>query len=247
MLSGLESTNMENVDTARETDRPATGGPTDRHDPVPGVVDWLVGLVTGAVGLLLMIVGGAMFTRVDRSMITDIVTDEEFEVNGLTESEAITAAEPFVDWLAVGILLTGLLSVVAAVAFVVVRRRTRRRVVREGGTTATFWACAIYGAVVTMLVSFVPGSAIAGGGAAAYLHDGDTSVRTGAASGAIGAVLMIPLLVFLAGGLITGAEAIGRLSDGALLGAIVVGGGLLSLAVNTGLGALGGFLADRFA
>lgn len=238
---------MANVDTVRDTDRPVPGGLTDKHDPVPGAVDWLIGIVTGVVGLLLAAVGTWLFTRVDRAMIADIVTDEEFEVNGLTESEVITAAEPFVDWLAVGILLAGLALVVGATAFVVARRRTRRRVAREGGTTATFWACAVYGAAVTALVSFVPGSPIVGGGTAAYLHDGDASVRVGAATGALGTVLTIPLVVFVAVGLVTGADAIGQLSEGTFLAAIVVVGGVLSLAVNAGLGALGGFLADRFA
>lgn len=237
---------MTNIDTVQEADRPAGEGPTDRHDPVPAVIDWLVGILTGVIGLVLTAVGVGMFIRVDQAMIADAVAEEGVSVNGLTESEFVTAAGQFVDWLAVGMVLTGLAAVVGAAAFVLVRRRTRRRVSREGGTTATFLACAVYGAVVTALVSFVPGSAIAGGGAAAYLHD-DSSVRTGAAAGLLGTALTIPLLVSLAVGVLAGAGAVGELAGGALLVVILLSAELLTLGINGGLGALGGFLVDRFA
>lgn len=236
---------MTNVDTVGETDRPASRGSTDGHDPVPVIVDWIIGILTGVIGLALTAVGAGILSQVDRSQITDVVTEEEVEVNGLSESEFITAADAFTDWLAFGLILTGLVTLVVAVAFLVARRRTRRRFAREGGTTATFWACAVYGAVVTMLASFIPGSAIVGGGAAASLRDSDESVRTGAAAGLVGAALTIPLVACIAAGMVAGGEAIGEFGNGALLAVIVIGAELLTLAINAGLGALGGFLADR--
>jgi len=236
---------MTNVDTVQETGRPASGGPTDSYDPVPAVIDWLVGLVTGVIGLVLTAIGVGLYTQVDQAMITETVTEEGVEVNGLTQSEAITAAGQFVDWLSIGVVLTGLASVVGAAAFVIVRRRTRRRVAREGGTTATFWACAVYGAIVTALVSFIPGSAVVGGGAAAYLHDGD-SVRTGTAAGVVGTILTVPLVAFLAIGFVAGAGAVGELAGGAVLAALVIAAELVALLVNAGFGALGGFLVARF-
>ncbi len=225
--------------------QPPAGGPTEGRDPVPATADWLLGIVTGAIGLVLAAVGVGIYTRVDRALIADFVTSEEVEVNGITPSEAITAGEPFVDWLAAGIVVTGLVLVVGAAAFVVVRRRTRRRVASEGGTTATFWACAVYGAAVTALVSFVPGSPIAGGGAAAYLHDDGSGVRIGAAAGLVGWAATVPLLVSVAGGLLAGADAIGQLASGAILVGLVVAGELLGLAINAALGGLGGLLATR--
>lgn len=244
-MLAFQLVNMTNVDTVQESAQPAAGGPTDRYDPVPAVIDWLVGLLTGVVGLVLTTIGIGMYTQVDQAMITEAVTEEGVEVNGLTQSEFIAAAGQFVDWFAVGVVLTGLVSVVGAAAFVAMRRRTRRRVAQEGGTTATFWACAVYGAVVTALVSFIPGSAIVGGGAASYLHDGD-SVRTGTAAGVVGTILTIPLVAFLAVGFIAGAGAVGKLAGGALLAVLVIGAELVALTVNAGLGALGGFLVARF-
>lgn len=237
---------MTTVDAVQDTDRPADGAPTDRYDPVPAVIDWLIGLFTAVIGLVLTVIGVGLYTRVDQALITEVVTEEAVEINGLTQSEFITAAGTFVDWLAVGIVLTGLVAVAGAAAFIIVRQRTRRRVAQKGGTTATFWACAVYGAVVTALVSFIPGSAIVGGGAAAYLHDSDDSVRSGTAAGVVGTVLTIPLVAFLAIGFITGAGAVGKLGDGILLGALVIGAEVVALMVNAGLGAIGGFLSERF-
>jgi len=241
----VQSIDMTNVDTVQESGRPAAEGPRDSYDPVPAVIDWLVGLITGVIGLVLTAIGVGMYTQIDRAMITEAVTEEGVELNGLTESELITAAGQFIDWLTVGIVLTGIISVVGAAAFVVVRRRTRHQVAEEGGTTATFRACAVYGAVVTALVSFIPGSAAVGGGAAAYLHDGD-SVRAGTAAGVVGTVLTIPLVAFLAVGFIAAAGAVGELAGGVLLAVLVIGAELVALVVNAGLGALGGFLVVRF-
>lgn len=238
---------MTDVDTVRDAGRPATDEPTDGRDPVPAAVDWVLGIVTGLIGLVMAALGAAMYARVDRAMIADAITSEGVEVNGITPAEAITAGVPFVDWLAAGIAVTGLVLVVAAAAFVVARRRTRRRVAREGGTTATFRACAVYGAAVTALVSFIPGAAVAGGGTAAYLHGDDGSgLRIGAVAGLVGWVLTVPLLVAIAGGFIAGANAIGQLAGGAVLVGVIVVAELIALAINAGLGALGGYLVDRF-
>ncbi|ELZ27620.1 hypothetical protein C475_06860 [Halosimplex carlsbadense 2-9-1] len=222
-----------------------TEGSTDGRDPVPAAVDWLLGIVTGLIGLALTGVGAVMYARVDRALLTDIIMSEEVEVNGLTPAEAVTAGVPFVDWFAAGLAVTGLVLVAVAAAFVVARRRTRRRVALEGGTTATFRACAIYGAAVTALVSFIPGAAVAGGGAAAYLY-GDSGLRIGAVAGLVGWVLSVPLLVAVAGGLLAGADAIGQLAGAVVLVGIIVVAELIALAINAGLGAAGGWLVDEF-
>ena len=90
---------------------------------------------------------------------------------------------------------------------------TCRQLSRDGGTTATFWVCAAYGAAVAMVASFVPGSTIVGGGAAAYLRDSDDSVRVGAATGLVGAALTVPLVAFLGVGFLAGGSAVGELHD----------------------------------
>ena len=118
-------------------------------------------------------------------------------------------------------------------------------IAREGGTTATFWASAVYGALVTALVSFVPGSGVAGGAVAAYLHEDGSALRVGATTGLVGWALTVPLLLSLAAGLFAGSAVVNALSGGVVLAGIVLVGELLALALNAGFGALGGFLADR--
>lgn len=235
---------MTNVDTAQQRARPAAEGPGDSYDPVPAVIDWLLGVATGTVGLILLVVGAGMYTQIDDSTITDAITSEGVELTRISQAEAITAAGPFVDWISVGFIITGLVATLGAASFSIARYRTRRHVVETGGTTATFWACAIYGAALTALVSFVPGSAIVGGGLAAHLHDGDR-VRVGLVAGAVGTALAVPVTIATAAGLVAGAAAIGKLVGGALLATLLVGAGLVAVLFNAGFGALGGLAAAR--
>jgi ascorbate-specific PTS system EIIC-type component UlaA len=237
---------MGDAKTAPKPVRTDTKPPTASPDPVPAVVDWVLGAITAVVGFALTAVGAGMYTRVDRTIITEFITAESTEVNGLTPAEAVTAGVPFVDWFSVGVALTGLGLVAAAAVFVRGRRRTRRRVASEGGTTATFWASAVYGAAVTALVSFVHGSGIVGGALAAYLHEGESGLRVGATTGLVGWALTVPLLVFLAVGLLAGAGAVDRFTGGVVLVGITLVGELAALALNVGFGALGGYLPDRF-
>ncbi|MFB6297407.1 MAG: DUF5518 domain-containing protein [Salinirussus sp.] len=232
--------------TDGDTVRPGAEGPGAKHDPVPAAIDWLLGIVTGAIGLALTLAGAGTYAWIDRALIADAVATDGVRVEGLSPEEFVTAAGPFVDWFAVGVAVTGLGLVAGAVAFVRARRRTRRRVARDGGTTATFRACAVYGAAVTVLVSFVPGSTVVGGAVAAYLHAGDSGIRIGAVAGLIGFALSVPLLVFLSVGLLAGAGKIGALAAGAVLVGVVVVAELVALALTAGLGALGGFLVSRF-
>lgn len=236
---------MGRSQTVRDSSGTDAKPPTESRDPVPAAVDWGLSVLAAVVGLALTAVGAGLYTRVDRALIAEFVTADSTEIDGLTPTEAISAGVPFVDWFSVGIFLTGLGLVAAAAMFVRARRRTRRRIAREGGTTATFWASAVYGALVTALVSFVPGSGVAGGAVAAYLHEDGSALRIGATTGLVGWALTVPLLVFLAAGLVAGGAAIDALSGGVVLAGIVLVGELLALALNAGFGALGGFLADK--
>jgi ascorbate-specific PTS system EIIC-type component UlaA len=237
---------MGDAKTAANPGRTDAKPPTASRDPVPAVVDWVLGAITAVVGFALTAVGAGMYTRVDRAVIAEFIAADSTEVNGLTPAEAVTAGVPFVDWFSVGVALTGLGLVAAAAVFVRARRRTRRRVAGQGGTTATFWASAVYGAAVTALVSFVPGSGVVGGALAAYLHEGESGLRVGATTGLVGWALTVPLLVFLAVAFLAGAGAIDRLAGGVVLVGITLVGELAALALNAGFGAFGGYLADRF-
>lgn len=239
---------MTDTDPARTAGGSLGGADAvDDRDPVPAALDWLVGAVVGLVGLALTAVGVGLFIRVDRAAIASAIAAEGTELNGLTPTEAVAAGTPFVDWLAIGTAASGLVALAGAVWFVRARRRVRDRVAREGGTTATFWACAVYGAAVTALTSFLPVAALLGGGTAAYLRGGEAGARVGAASGLVGYVLTVPMLAGLAVGLVAGGSAIGEFAGGVTLAGLVVVAQLVALAINAGLGAVGGVLAVRLA
>jgi hypothetical protein len=100
---------------------------------------------------------------------------------------------------------------------------------------------------VTALTSFLPVAALLGGGTAAYLRGGEAGARVGAASGLVGYVLTVPMLAGLAVGLVAGGSAIGEFAGGVTLAGLVVVAQLVALAINAGLGAVGGVLAVRLA
>lgn len=239
---------MSNVDV-REDEMQQPSNPPDSHDPVPGVVDWILGLLAGMFGLVLTVVGVGLYTRVDRAMIREAVLEENVEPNGLTQLELVDAAGPFVDALAVGLGVTGLAFVGFAAVYVYARRQTRRRVSREGGTTATFVSCTVYGASAgTLVSSIIPGlGTLVGGAIGASLCDGDSSVRVGAATGLLSFAVTLPLLVSLGVGAVAGGAAISELGGGASIAGLVIVSGLVGMAFSTGVGAVGGYLADRFA
>ncbi len=247
MLLTAVASSMSNVNTETDTGGRSGSGPTAGSDPVPEAVDWVISGVAGVIGLFVTVFGAWLFVTVDREAIADAIRAEGVDLNGITRSEAITAGVPFVDWFAVGIVVTGLLLAFGAGLFIRRRRATRRRVDREGGTTATFCATAVYGAAVTIVTSFVPVSAAIGGGVAASLRDGRDATRVGAAAGAFPTVLSVPFVVFLSVGFLLGADAIGQLGGGVFFAGISVLGLLFAGVFNTVLGAAGGWVADRWA
>lgn len=240
---------MSNVDVRQGDKRLSSGSSTDDHDPVPSSVDWVLGILASVIGLALTAASIGIYTQVDEELIRDVITEQTVQSDGISQSELVSATEPFVDWFAVGMGLTGLALIGLAVVYVRARQRTRRRVSREGATTATFVSCAVYGAAAGGLISSViPGlGALAGGGVGAYLYDGDSSIRVGAATGLFSFALTLPLLVFIGIGAVAGGAAISELAAGATLAGVVLLSGLFGSVFNTGLGALGGYLFDQFA
>lgn len=96
---------------------------------------------------------------------------------------------------------------------------------------------ALIGAVVTIVVSFVPLSPVVGGGVAAYLQGGDTDggIRVGLLSGVIAVVPMVLVTFFVLSFLTFG----GMPGGFVLLLFFILGFALLYV---VGLSALGGYL-----
>ncbi|WP_248895608.1 DUF5518 domain-containing protein [Haloplanus halobius] len=106
---------------------------------------------------------------------------------------------------------------------------------------------ALIGAVVTVVLSFIPFSPVLGGGVAAYLNDADydTGIRIGAISGVIASIpLFLGIFLVLAvGTFMLGFGPQPHMVFG--IGGIIflfVFGVLISLVYTVGLSALGGYL-----
>ncbi len=117
------------------------------------------------------------------------------------------------------------------------------------GSGENFYLYAFLGAIVTVVVSFVPFSPVLGGAVAGYMHDGGTSrgTRIGAASGVIAAIPLALIFVLLfvvmsVGGLTTG-EFAGPVFVLVLVGMVL----LFAVLYIVGLSALGGYVGGSYA
>ncbi|WP_254543481.1 DUF5518 domain-containing protein [Halomarina pelagica] len=104
---------------------------------------------------------------------------------------------------------------------------------------------AVIGAIVTVVLSFVPLSPVIGGAVAGYLQRGDrrAGASVGALSGVFASLPLVGALLFL-GGVLTFVPVIDTLTPlvGTVGVALVVGAFLAVALVAALLGALGGFI-----
>jgi hypothetical protein len=222
---------------------------TESPREVSVLFDWFVGAGLLVVGLALTLGGWALAIVNDRAWVEGLVADGSLESGSLSPAELADFALPVFEWLAVGLVVFGLGLVVSGVAFVLVRRRTRSRAHAEGKTSGTFGANAVYGAVVSLVLSGIPGSAALGGGLSAYLQG--TGRRSGARIGAVsGLIAAVPVAVFLGFAFVGLTDGLAAIGESALV-FFVTGVGLFALAVlllfSAGLGAVGGVVGERFA
>ncbi|SDE76888.1 DUF5518 domain-containing protein [Halorientalis regularis] len=216
---------------------------------VSRTVDWAVTLVTILAGLLFAAGGAALYSAADRSWIAAAVAEGTVRSDGLTEAQLVDALYGLAWWGGIGLAVTGLLFVVAGVAFMAYRTRWHRRRAETGEAGPDTTTNAVIGAVVTVVSSFVPFSPVLGGAVAGYLGRGDGSngVRVGAYSGLVTSIPATVLFAFLIGGAaVVGAEI------GVGLGAVAIALVLVFALVVTvltvvGLSALGGYLGVELA
>ncbi|AGN01255.1 hypothetical protein L593_06540 [Salinarchaeum sp. Harcht-Bsk1] len=166
----------------------------------------------------------------------------------LSNAELVDVTQALATWTAVGLIAIGAILFVLGFAYVAVRRRTHSRAA-AGEQVSNFGANALLGAILAIVLSFVPFSQALGGIVAGYLESGSSErvVGVGAFSGFLSVAPLLALLVFVLAGIVAGLLEVG---EGAL--ALVVGAALLlSLAllatVGAGLGAIGGFLGGKLA
>ncbi|WP_167837261.1 DUF5518 domain-containing protein [Halosimplex halophilum] len=111
---------------------------------------------------------------------------------------------------------------------------------REGD----FWVNALIGAVVMVVLSWIPFATVLGGGVAGYLQRGTRTegARIGAVSGLLAAVPVFAVLVLVFSVFSFGAVAGGEAFGAAVFAAILLFALAVTAAVVAGTGAVGGYL-----
>lgn len=235
-----------------------TGGSSQGGDQaattlrIPGYVDWIVAVIIALGGLALTVVGSVLVFVLDRDLLAEGIDSGQITVvfveRDLTQAEMLEFTLEIVNWSGIGLLVAGLGLVVFAIGYGVGRQRTRSRA-GSAGYPGTFRSYAVTGATASAVLSFIPFSAIVGGGLAGYLSSQDTghSTTVGAVSGLLYSLPGLVIVLFVTIGLYFGLAAVAEAGLGVVVVAVMVFVMLLVAAYGVGVGALGGFIGGRLA
>ena len=200
--------------------------------------DWAVAALLGITGLLSALVGGSLYSFIDRADVADTVAAGELRSAVLSETEAVDLLWAVSQWVGLGLVALGALGAVIGAVVVVAHGRARR-----DDRPTPRWVLGLVGAMVGALLAFVPLSPALGGAVAGYLdHDPAASgLGVGTAAGLFAALPAVVLTLSVGAGLVDG------LRPGLVPAAMaILAAALLSvLAYLVGLSALGGYLGGR--
>jgi hypothetical protein len=217
--------------------------------PFPEYVDWLAAAFVALTGLAFAAGGSVLFAVADRELLAADIGAGELRMvlveRTLTEAESLTFATALVNWTGIGLLVTGLGLVVFAVGFGVGRHRSHRE--RDADTGDSPRTRAVFGAVATTLLSFLPLSPVFGGGFAAYLgrETSENGATVGALSGLFAVVPALSVLGFVTVGVVTGLSKVEATEFGLFAVAAMAFLALFVALYGAGFGALGGVLGAR--
>lgn len=214
---------------------------------LPAFADWLVGALLVLGGLVLAVVGSAVWFLVDRAMVAEAVADGEIQSGTVTGADLVDVTFSTITWTGSGLLLTGALVFLVGVAHVVLRRRDHRRADDE--PTSDYFANSLTGAVVSGVLSFVPFSPVIGGVVAGYFERGESErvVSVGALSGLLGMAPVAMIATFVLAGATVGLLGVGETGIAVFIAVLTIVVVAFVATIGAGLGALGGYVGGRLA
>jgi nitric oxide reductase large subunit len=240
--------------TGNETSRPESGN-VDSHPtadgPLPEFVDWLLGVVI-VLGGSLSLIGGSALMLVDRDALAEGIEEGTVTVTifsaDLTENEMLEVADAVVSWAGIGLLVTGIGTILFGAGYIVIRHRKRQRAGTDD-PVPSYGTHAILGAVASGLLSFIPFSPGIGGALAGYLERGESTrtISVGALAGLLAMLPILLILLFVLIGLVTGLQTIDQSGIAILTGATLLFVLMLVATIGAGLGALGGYIGGWLA
>ena len=214
------------------------------------VVDWAVPILLGLYGLALGFGGAALAAAADRDVIAELVAEGMIVSDVFTDAALVEVSFATARWSGVGLVVTGLLSWAAALAFVAYRRRERAWARGSGPAPTYTWTDAVAGGVVTAVTSvLLPFAPMLGGFAGGYLHRNErtSATRVGALSGLLSVLPVAVALLFVAAGVAVGTLRVDAVGVALLLVGVVLVSLLFAAVFSGGFGALGGYIAGRLA
>ncbi|QSG08781.1 DUF5518 domain-containing protein [Halapricum desulfuricans] len=204
------------------------------------VVDWIVGAILGLVGLFTGGTGAVIYSEIDRASAVEFVNDADIQTDVFTDAELVDALVAVGEWLGIGLVAAGVLTVVAGVALVVFHRQAR-----AAGEPTQRWMLGLVGAVVSVVTGFLIVSPLLGGGVASYLDPVEhrSGFRTGALAGVFA---VVPVLVVVLFGIVGAFAGLSGELVTAIAG-LLAGTAVLYLLYFVGLSAVGGYVGAWIA
>lgn len=221
---------------ADEPDRPGISRGMRR------AIDIVVAISLVLVGVGGAVLGGLLVSLADRDLILELVEEETIEGDFLTEAELVDLVYTGLIWGGAGVILAGIVLVIGGIVGIGYRRRLDQRIeADEEQATPSLASNALVGAVVTVVVSFVPFSSLVGGAVAGYLQQDDA--RAGFRAGIVTGLFLALPVTLIFGVLLTGIIIEGFVTVSLIiLMSIIVS--LIFTIIMTSLGGyIGGYLA----
>jgi hypothetical protein len=224
-------------------DSTVQGGERDTAATLGKGVDWLVTALLVLSGLVAAMLGGLLNAAADRGEIASLVAEGTIESATLSDAELVDITYALAWWGGVGLATVGLLMVVGGVVFFAYRRRERRRRAEIGVAGPDTTTNAIVGAIVSVVISFVPLSPVLGGLTAGYLQKGTRTegARVGGLAGLVAAVPIVLLLLSLIIGLFGVSTEVGAGLEAGLVAVALVIAAIVSALYMVVLSAVGGY------
>lgn len=233
----------EDTDTvtheASETKHSETDLETERVRPeqpqsIRRLIDFIVAASLFLAGFAGAVTGTTIYFLADRERISQLVEDGVIQSDVLSDAALVDLSHIFMVWGGLGTVVAGLLAILAGVAFAGARIHSAPE--SDGTSAPSLVSNSLLGAVVTVVLSFIPVSAVIGGGVAGYFQR--SGPLAGLQAGLLaGVIVALPLLIIL------GTFALGLFSAGlVVVGTVVLVGLFLALLYSVGLSAIGGYV-----